>query len=134
MTATLDTTPPFLTWDECADRGRERRLEHLATSTDPGAAETARMYQAHKSLAGDEEAFNDAWGAYREALRRRDGLATGELSWVVEYPGLESYVSQFFAGDGGDRPDPQEEAVQQACQDTDEALSVLMWGPKWGTR
>ena len=80
------------------------------------------MYQAHKSLAGDEEAFNDAWGAYREALRRRDGLDCGELNWVAEYPGL------------ADCPDPQEEAVQQACQDTDEALSVLMWGPKWGTR
>jgi len=122
MTATVDTTPPFLTWDECADRGRERRLEHLATSADPGAAETARMYQAHKSLAGDEEAFNDAWGAYREALSRRDGLAAGELGWQTEYPQL------------ADCPDPQEEAVQQACQDVDEALAVLMWGPKWGTR
>jgi len=129
MTTTTETRPPFLTWDECADRGRERSLERLATSPDPDAADTARLYKAHKSFITDEEAFNDAWAAYKEALNRRDGISTRQLDWRLEYPDL---IPQWNGP--GELRQAEDDALQQAAQDADEALATLMWGPKWGTQ
>ena len=70
---------------------------------------------AHSSLTEDELA--GAWEEYREAVRVREGLATGWISWQETAPELTC------AG-------RQETALQMACAEADEALRYLLDGAR----
>jgi hypothetical protein len=117
------TTGQWLTLGECAVRGRELTLEHLATTAShPDPAGAARFWSSRKL--GDED-FHGAWDEYTAAVAKRDALACGQLGWETEYPDL--IPANCPNGSA------QEEAVQSAAQDADELLAVLIHGPKWGT-
>jgi predicted CopG family antitoxin len=64
-----------------------------------------------------EEELAGAWEEYREAVRVREGLATGWISWQETAPELTC------AG-------RQETALQMACAEADEALRYLLDGAR----
>ena len=70
---------------------------------------------ASASLSEDELAL--AWEDLREAVRVREGLATGWISWQETAPELTC------AG-------RQETALQMACAEADEALRYLLDGAR----
>ena len=64
-----------------------------------------------------EEELAGAWEEYREAVRVREGLATGWISWQETAPELTC------AG-------RQETALQMTCAEADEALRYLLDGAR----
>lgn len=101
---------------------RAASLEWLARNQEQVENPQGAMVLAcltHPSLRGGLR--QDAFADYAEAVRVRDGLGTGELDWREEYPELTC-------------ADAAEEAFQLACARADEALAVLLHGPKGGGR
>ena len=72
---------------------------------------------AHSSLSEEELAL--AWMGFTEAVRVREALATGELTWHTEYPELTCF----------DKPDV---ALQLACEQADYARNVIQHGNQFG--
>ena len=68
---------------------------------------------AHSSLSEEELAL--AWEDFREAVRVREGLATGCITWAEVQPELTC-------------TDRQETAFQDACAEADEARERLQHG------
>ena len=72
---------------------------------------------ASASLSEDELAL--AWMDFTEAVRIREGLATGIVMWAEVYPDLTC-------------SDRQETALQLACEQADYARNVIQHGNQFG--
>ena len=72
---------------------------------------------AHSSLSEEELAL--AWEDFREAVRIREGLATGMVMWAEVYPDLTCSGRQ-------------ETALQLACEQADYARNVIQHGNQFG--
>jgi len=85
--------------------------------TGEAVRELALSALIHPSWSEYPAAAAGAWADYRDALLNADGLETGEICWQQYEPDLNG-------------PDRQETAWLDACGQVDEALSVLLRGPR----